>query len=234
MTRNRPPSLTDFYVEDFERKIANGEYKPGQKLPSETALAKELGISRPLVREILGRLRDRGRIETYNGRGSFVRAETPESMIDTIIRHAAAAASDPYTADDLYTARRLVEVEAAGLCAINASEQQLDTIAGYYQAMLAADGDVEQHMVADMQFHLEIAKGSRNPLLVAFLGPITQVVGEGMLQSLKERPEGMSGGIRGHAVILEALRARGAEQSREAMAKHMDYSRSTFPALLIS
>ncbi|HYP73524.1 MAG TPA: GntR family transcriptional regulator, partial [Microbacterium sp.] len=71
-----PPSA-DALVEILERSIATGELPPGSKLPSERELSVQCGVSRPVVREALRSLQERGDIEIRPSRGAYVRAVRP-------------------------------------------------------------------------------------------------------------------------------------------------------------
>ncbi|GAA1031459.1 hypothetical protein GCM10009557_26900 [Virgisporangium ochraceum] len=53
-------------------RIAQGDYKPGDKLPSERTLVDELGAGRTTVRLVLSKLAAQGLIEAQHGRGYFV------------------------------------------------------------------------------------------------------------------------------------------------------------------
>lgn len=63
-------------------KIITGEFKPGEMLPSENELCAVFGISRPVVRQALQRLRSDGLIESRRGSGSFVQQRRPVDVSD--------------------------------------------------------------------------------------------------------------------------------------------------------
>jgi GntR family transcriptional regulator len=70
-----PESAIPYYYQmqkRIENKVLRGEWKPGQKLPSENALCDHFGVSRTVVRQALNALATSGRIETHRGKGSFV------------------------------------------------------------------------------------------------------------------------------------------------------------------
>lgn len=224
--------LVDVLVAAMEERIHSGEYEIGARLPSEAALAKDLGVSRPLVREILARLRERGLIETLNGRGSFVRPRSSAPMLDAMLRHIELSVGNEYSVDDLYTVRSMIEIECARLAAENASADDLEIIAANAREAVAAEGDPERYTVADIRFHLSIAKASKNALFPALLTPIIEVIVRGIYDSVATFRDGMRGGNQGHRRILAALEARDAEAAAAAMKEHMVYSRSTFPESL--
>lgn len=222
-------SLMDQLLSELEHRVTSGVYPVGQRLPSESELAADLGVSRPLVRELLARLRERGYIETLNGRGSFVRAHTSAPMLDAMLRHIELSIGNAYSVDDLYTVRSMIETEAARIAATEASDEDLDVIRKHAAEALEAEGDPERYTVADINFHLAIAHGTKNALFPALLTPIVELVVRGIHESVATYREGMRGGNVGHQKILTALLARDAVGAEAAMGEHLTYSRSTFP-----
>lgn len=229
MARLRPTSLVDHLFAELERRVTSGDYEVGQRLPSESELAAELGVSRPLVRELLARLRERGYVETLNGRGSFVRPHSSAPMLDAMLRHIEMSFGTEYSVDDLYAVRSMIEIEGARIAAVRADDAHLELIARHAQEAQEAEGDPERYTVADTNFHLSIARGTKNALFPALLTPIIEVVVRGIFDSVSTYREGMRGGNLGHQKILAALLDRDPEAAAQAMGEHMAYSRSTFP-----
>jgi len=83
--------------------IQEGELTVGSKLPSEQEMARSFGVSRPVVREGLGRLRSIGVIESRSGSGSFVRSAriAPQGLL----------LAGGYTSDELHEIRSEIEVQ---------------------------------------------------------------------------------------------------------------------------
>lgn len=221
--------LVDVLVAEMEKRFAGSDYPVGTKLPSEPALALELGVSRPLIREMLARLRERGHIETLNGRGSFVRPQTPAPMLDMMLQNIRPGQAAIYTPDDLYAVRSVVEVETARIAARLASQAELEELSELVRLMSEAEDNPEEYTVNDARFHLAIARATQNPLFAALLTPILDVVVSGIYDSVATFREGMRGGNHGHRKILSSLTAGDTDASAAAMAEHLTYSRSTFP-----
>lgn len=225
----RYAARVDLLVEQMEERLNTGHYAVGEKLPSEGELAEDLGVSRPLVREMLARLRERGYIETLNGRGSFVRPQKSAPMLDMLLDYISVDTHGAYSADDLYAVRRMVECEAAAIAATRATGQDLANLEGLVKRMADAEDDPETYTVADANFHLAVARATQNPLFPALLSPLIDVVVRGIYDSVTTFREGMRGGNRGHRALLAALRSGESEAARSAMQDHLSYSRTTFP-----
>lgn len=219
----------DLLVEQMEERLHSGHYEVGDKLSSEGDLAVELGVSRPLVREMLARLRERGYIETLNGRGSFVRPRESASILDLLLTHVSVETQGAYSADDLYAVRKMVECEAASMAATDATIQDLSSLEDLVLKMAEAEDDPESYTVADANFHLGVARATQNALFPALLSPLIDVVVRGIYDSVSTFREGMRGGNHGHKAILSALQARDPSSARQAMLEHLGYSRTTFP-----
>src|SRR5258706_6224899 len=97
--------------------IERGEYATGQRLPPERDLAKQLGVSRPSVREALIALEVEGYVEVRVGSGVYVLGKRPKARRATL-----PADSGPF---ELIKARALIESECAALAAKSASRSQV-------------------------------------------------------------------------------------------------------------
>ena len=77
----RPLRLSEEVCVDLQRRIARGEIKPGDRLPTEKALGEAFGVSRAVVREAIARLKADGLIETRQGSGAFAVAAVASALL---------------------------------------------------------------------------------------------------------------------------------------------------------
>jgi len=136
-------------------------------MPPETDLAHQLGVSRPVVREAIAFLRAEGLVETRPGQGLYVshqqvlriRAEDVSSSTKAII--------------ELLELRRGLEGETVRL----AAERRTPDDVGRLKAILAAMREAEEAgrdgVEEDLDFHLEVARISRNPLYIKLMSFLT-------------------------------------------------------------
>src|SRR3982074_911032 len=108
-------------VQQIEESIEKGQLKPGDQLPAERELAQQFGVSRTAVREALKTLREKGLVEAYAGRGTFVTNETARSMRHTLDRMIRSGTSEG--AVQLVEVREILEPEIAALAAQRADEE---------------------------------------------------------------------------------------------------------------
>src|SRR5260370_5132223 len=117
--------LFEQIVQQVEDSILKGQLKPGDQLPAERDLAQRFGVSRTAVREAVKTLREKGLVEAYSGRGTFVTNGTSQAVrqsLDLIIRiHQQEGSAN------LPELRLGVEPEIAGLAAPRTEEQLLTT-----------------------------------------------------------------------------------------------------------
>jgi DNA-binding FadR family transcriptional regulator len=218
-------------AEQLRGLIADGEFAAGERLPAERDLARQLGVSRPSVREALIALEVEGWVEVRTGSGIYVQAPTQRSG-------ARAPANGNGTGTDwgpleLMRARQLVEGEVAALAARNARKPQLAAMASALALMREqADAGIEPRG-GDEAFHDAIAQACGNEVLSdtvrsywrARHGPLFARLGEYF-----ENPASWRAALMEHAAVLEAIRARDAGAARAAMQQHLEKATSRYSA----
>ncbi|GGM14625.1 FadR/GntR family transcriptional regulator [Nakamurella endophytica] len=221
-------TLLDGLVDALTRQIQDGELPPGTQLPGEAALGEQWGVSRPVVREALALLRDRGYLHTVNGSGTFVRHPDVGHVSAALERHMSLTEREVLTVDHLYEAREAIESAAARLAALRSDEQDHLLLSRYLEDMGRSRGDKAAYAAADVGFHVELARASKNPMLPALLLPLVRTIVEGVMESHRS-PRGVPLGLEGHGMILTAVVERDAERAAAAMAAHLADSRKLFP-----
>lgn len=200
----------------LERLVLDGTWAVGQRIPSERELGQRHGVSRPVVREVLASLAERGFLDIQPGRGSFVRAVSVDHLSDSLT-HAARRAG--ITARDLVVARVALECAAADLAAQNPKRS---TVA-LTQALRAHETAVGVHRMAqtDLEYHEAVVAESGNPVLVLMFGSIRAQVFALMLRSHSD-PEVRRVGDPIHASIVDAIEAGDGARARELMREHLE------------
>lgn len=222
-------SLIDSLVERLESQIVSGEYPTGSRLPGEEVLASQLGVSRPVIREGLSRLRERGYVETLNGRGTYARQPDAEHLSASLLRQLRVGADEGYTVENLYEARTAIETTTASLAAGRAGADHVVRLRQLLGDMETYRRDASAYTAADLGFHIEVANAAHNPFLSALLEPLARVIINGMLESSGTSPQAVDDGIRAHRVIFDCIAAGDADGAATAMREHMDDSRRAFP-----
>jgi len=207
-------------VEHVRREIEAGRLGPGGRLPPERELAQQMGVSRPSLRSGLRTLQAMGIIQARRGAGTFV-VEGPPQLGKQPLQFLAALHG--FTLDQIYEARRMLEVGAAGLAAERARGEHLAGMADEITGLFASLDDPQAFLKYDLGFHRAVAAGCGNPIVAAIIGTLTEIIWDtGRLSmqdaSLRESAET-------HRRIYEAIKARGAERARKEMAQHLEHAR---------
>jgi GntR family transcriptional repressor for pyruvate dehydrogenase complex len=214
----RTSRLFEQIVQQVEDSILKGQLKPGDQLPAERDLAQSFGVSRTAVREAVKTLREKGLVEAYSGRGTFVTNGTSQAMrqsLDLMIR-----INPQEGSANLAELRQVLEPEIAGLAAERIEEQLMTTMREAVAVMDRNLHDPGAYVEADLDFHLALAEAAGNPLILSLLDSIV-----GLLREQRSRIFRVDGGPeRGqfhHKKILAAIERRNPEAAREAMRAHL-------------
>jgi GntR family transcriptional regulator, transcriptional repressor for pyruvate dehydrogenase complex len=210
--------LYEQIVQQIEDSIVKGELKEGEQLPAERELAQQFGVSRTAVREAVKTLREKGLVEAYAGRGTFVTINTAHSIRLTLDRMLRGDASDGTA--HLTEVREILEPEIAALAAQRADEDALSAMSESIGVMDTARQDPEGFIEGDLDFHLALAEAASNPLILSLIDSIV-----GLLREQRMRTFYTAGGPeRGqyhHKRILQAVEHRDPQGARDAMRAHL-------------
>jgi GntR family transcriptional repressor for pyruvate dehydrogenase complex len=218
----RTSRLYEQIVQQIEDSILKGTLKAGDQLPSERELALKFGVSRTAVREAVKALHEKGLVEAYSGRGTFITNGTSQAVrqsIDLMMRIDQADGS-VYLAE----VRQILEPEIAALAATRIQEPQLVLMREAFAVMSDALKDPDAYIEADLDFHLALAEAAENPLILSLLDSIVGLLREQRIKIFFE-DGGPQRGQYHHARILAAIERRDADASRAAMRDHLQQVR---------
>jgi DNA-binding FadR family transcriptional regulator len=212
MRRLQPASLSQNILDALAEYVQDEGLKPGDRLPAEREIADRLGVSRPIVREALGRWAALGVVETLNGRGTFLRAAVAPGTTHLIL-------SVPGEREALLQTlelRRALETEAAALAAERATAAQVAELWQLLEAVESAYDRVGDAPEEDWAFHQAVYRAAHNPL---FLQLIEAVMG--LFHRFWENPLGKPDfgrrGLRHHRTLVECIAAKDPAGARAAV-----------------
>jgi DNA-binding FadR family transcriptional regulator len=201
--------------------IRRGEFKPGDRLPSERDLSVQFDVSRASVREALIALEIDGLVDVRVGLGVFVNA-APAANSQT----AALAEPGPF---EVLSARYLIESETAAMAARDGSARDHARIRETLELMTQEVGESGAGLNADALFHLRIAEASGNSALAHLVHQLWSFRDSAMFRKLDEHfdsPERHEEAIEEHRRVVEAIERRDVEGARAAMLAHLDTVRA--------
>lgn len=207
---------------DIRERITRRELRPGDRLPTESALSQHFGVSRPAVREAIARLRAEGLVETLQGSGAFVR--DPQVLFDGLD---AGMRSSVQTLLDLIAVRKVIEGETAALAAERRTPEQLEEIERAYAGLCDADLMNRDGIVEDCAFHAGIAAASGNVFWKKLTESLSRniAIGIGVTRVNEARRKDFSAQVKAeHLALLDALRAGDPVAARKAAIRHLESS----------
>lgn len=207
-------------ADNLATAIRNKEYGAGDKLPGERELAEKFGVSRPTIREAMIALEIYGVVEIRHGVGNIVvdntgrtggvHGEMPPEDLDV-------------GSFELLEARLVVEGGVAAIAAAGATDEDIALLQSLMVKMKTEDSVAAE--AADREFHLAIARITKNDPLVDFVESLWDLRDRSTLSHVIEarargggRPERMTE----HAAILDAIKRRDTAAARLAMQTHLE------------
>lgn len=218
----RTSRLYEQIVQQIEESVLNGSLKPGDQLPAERELAQRLGVSRTAVREAVKALREKGLVEAYSGRGTFITDGTSHAArqsFDLMIK-----VGQQENSAHLAELRLILEPGIAALAAERAEEEHLAAMREAVAVMDRSQKDPAAYIEADLDFHLALAEAVANPLILSLIDSIVGLLREQRIRIFNVEGGPQRGQIH-HKRILEAMEQRDPALARSAMSAHLDQVR---------
>lgn len=220
--RRRHTLATDL-VTDLSQRILMGAIAPGHKLPSESEIVREHGVSRTVVREAISKLQASGLVETHQGRGTFVLQRSQQSGLHLKVETA-------FSVRHIIELRMGLETQAVALAAQRRTPEQLAAMRRAlddYQDLLAKE---DSCIEADRRFHLLIAEATGNPYFVEILQNLgNAVIPRSRIATSERAGSSLTPGAYlanlEHEAILAAIRRQDPDAARAAMWTHLSNSR---------
>jgi len=207
---------------DIARKLGDdidtGLYTAGQRLPPERELAQALDASRTTVREALLALEIMRFIEIRVGAGVFVLDEAHRNVPGR-------SQPDTSSPSDVLEARRILEGETAARAAQNATENDIAMLNRNVLKMAASIDDIARFDAADAQFHAEIARISRNDVIVGLVTHLWKMRESNMWSRWYDQtrnPKNRRRSVDDHQTIVKAIERHLPDAARTAMQTHLD------------
>lgn len=228
-----PQRLYRQIAEQLRVLIGKGEFAAGTRIPAERDLAKQLGVSRPSVREALIALEVEGWVEIRTGSGVYVLDRSHRTAPPANGMNGTNGSGAEWGPLEIIRARRLVEGETAATAAQHGKRKDVDAMRRAIRTMreLAARNEVPHE--GDRAFHLAIVNACDNVVLTETVqgfwesrhGPIFA-----RMIDYFETMGSWQAAIGEHEAILDAIAARDPGAAREAMHQHMDKFHQRFSA----
>ena len=216
-TRGKDHSVKEHVARHLRRLIQRGQLRAGDRLPTERELAAELGVSRPSVRAALQSLAAVGVVRSRRRAGTFLQQGTPVFDSQPL---AMLAALHDFTSEQMFEARNVLEVLAAGLAARRATAEQRLAMAEAVAGMFASFDDPQAFLRYDIRFHRAVAAGADNPVLATLVDMASTLLYERRHSTIAGARDLRDAALE-HQAIYEAIAQRRPAAARRSMNGHL-------------
>jgi GntR family transcriptional repressor for pyruvate dehydrogenase complex len=199
--------------------IISGRVKRGEVLPSQDELARQLNVSRNTLREAIFKLSALGLVISRQGVGTVVQPSSPANYISSLPDH---LALDQTTFSEFIEARLFAERAIVRLVVARATSGQLSHLEALLNQQQVAMGQGEGQLFSrlDINFHLEMAKTCGNSVMLKFFQSIWELLHR-YSKTIHQVPGNIKEAYEGHRILLEAIKARDADQAERLLVSHI-------------
>jgi GntR family transcriptional repressor for pyruvate dehydrogenase complex len=210
--------ISDRVIEQLVSLISTGKIRPGEKLPSELELTHQFDVGRSTVREALRALALAGMVDAKPKRGTFVTSALAKGL-GSDLAHSVAY----WAIRDLYEVRILLEAHAAELAAQMATAEQISAIESSHIKIIDQIANGVSYFKTNIDFHVNIARCSRNGALVQCISSIIGSYRE-MREQINHLESVPQEDLDDHAEIIKAIKSKDAVEARKLMRVHLQHT----------
>lgn len=204
-------------VKQIINLIQTGKLKKGDQLPSERELTEAFKVSRTTVREAMRSLESMRLVDSRHGNGTFVLASGRDVSIRPL---SAALFHEKDDLQDIFYIREIIEPFIAQLAAENASPDEVEQLAemvGVHEENLASGANTVD---LDTAFHMTLARSAKNRVMSRLVHALMDLLAESRKEILQSDRRAVES-LRGHKIILDAVKMGDGVRAREAMRHHL-------------
>lgn len=201
-------TLVKEIIIQLSQAIIEGDFKPGDKLPSEAELCEQLGVGRNSLRESIRMLNAMGVVETKRGQGTFLRKTISHDVFNPLIFR---LILEPKSTVDVYELRVMIESIVIIMAIKKASVEEIKFIRNLIDetAFIAKNktASVDELVKLDVDFHLQIARCVHNPLIEAILETLVLMF-QPSIKKVLLKEDGLALCIKNHYAIVDLIEKR--------------------------
>jgi len=224
-------STSEAVLNYFKKEIEEGHLIPGEKLPSERILQKQLHISRFSLREGLARLSALGIIKIIQGKGAFVSSEINSTSLENVLlpgllKH------DPRSYEDIFDVRLLIEERISVLASKRRSNEDLRILKQILEESEIAINDAIKFGEFDYLFHNHIAKAAGNPIYIKMLDVINKHLRSFLYDHARDKSS-REKAHKSHWQIYECIKKKQTEEAGKVTKKHIKDCKKNYETLIL-
>jgi GntR family transcriptional repressor for pyruvate dehydrogenase complex len=226
MMKTQQPSAgrLETVVNGMEERIMQSVYAPGERLPGETALQEEWGVSRSVVREAMKMLASRGLLSIQQGRGTFVSESTDTPLREQLAITLQRGVNGKNSWENLLEVRHVLEVAVAQRAAQRAKKTDLEAMRAAIDNMRSHPDLPQGYVDADLSFHRALAEATGNPLWIGLLNSLNDLLRQYRIEGFRGKASALRAADQ-HKQILDAVQKHDPAVASQAMQRHLQRSR---------
>lgn len=199
--------------------IVSGQFKRGQKLPSQEELARQFGVSRNTLREAMNKLYAMGLLSSHQGIGTVVESSNPEKYLSAL---SGQFLLDALSVREFVEARICIERTSARLAVARAGQPDIQRLSEILdnQKLAFENGDAEEFARLDAAFHMGLTQLSGNRVLMKFLQTIQDMLHR-FIGEVVQLPGAVSDAMRFHRRVTAAIAAQDADLAEREIVAHL-------------
>lgn len=221
----REQRLYERVVDKVLELISSGAWKPGYRLPPERELSEAFGVSRTVVREAVKAMEARGILESTTGSGVSVRRADFNIVSQSLETYMQLANRDDFEIR-LNEVRRVLEVEMVALASSRVTPEQRTQLRQICMQMRDGKNTAKKMAELDFRLHVTLAESTQNDLFKVLLAPLISQLRQQIILTWEDFPRPVEEVFDQHEAIVAAVESGDAEAARQAMTKHLMYSRN--------
>jgi GntR family transcriptional regulator, transcriptional repressor for pyruvate dehydrogenase complex len=220
----REPRLYEKLADKILELISSGSWKPGFRLPPERELSEAFGVSRTVVREAVKALEARGVLESGAGGGVSVRL-ADFNMLSRSLQTYMQLSNRVDFEIRLNEVRRVLEVEMVALAAARRTAEEVARLREICRQMRAGGNTAKEMAELDFSLHVTLAEATQNDLFKVLLAPLIHQLRDHIVLTWEDFPRPVEQVFDQHEAIVSAVENGDADGARQAMMKHLMFSR---------
>ncbi len=214
-------TLSEEIQDRIEKAILEKKFRPGEKLPTEHQLCEMFGVSRTALREALQMLSAKGLISVKKGSGIYIEDYSPQNIIKPMRLYLEMNFDKQYILH-LMEVRKMLEPEICKLAARNRSDEDLKALEENLEKFRKINHrNFRLEGELDREFHLIIARATKNPIIPIIVDPIFQLMPKIRTLVYAQIDKAKSAAQEYHQLIFESIRDQNADRAFAAMRDHL-------------
>ena len=210
-------TTVNLIIKEIKGSIENGTYKAGMKLPNETDLATEMGVSRTSIREAMKVLSALSIVEIKRGDGTYICSKMDPSLFDSMVYSIIYASS---TSEELQELRQILDEATVQLACKRATEEEIENMQRNidYMRVLIKHGDGEKMRDCDMEFHMMMIESCKNAFFIRIMKGVYDILKYSISESVNtEKVDSLAADY--HQEMLDCIKNKSYYEIHDAV-KH--------------